>query len=357
MIAASGRAREAARIRRANRACAAGRLLLGEVRSWSEFLEPDTVDLEALPRRQLKSGSADITARLSGEINRFCRQNFEGMSEERLAELYEAVKAARGLELPLSEFERRFGPLSEGRARGVPRHATVCISLWGLQFKSPEDFLSKDVAEALRSARNADRDLAKFLGLGQAALGRQRDEIRSLTSRREFCARSCILAAFNLLEAFLNGLAWEFANDPARMQPLSKRQQDLLTDSYGATLRDKILKYPAILTGQTLWAEDDPIVRGFLDDLKPLRDSLVHPSPFSSPARFGGRDKLRAFYLADARSAEIIAAAVIEIMTKVWKHMSTAGEELPGWLAELRGLIAERVGDPSVEWDLFVFPG
>ena len=93
----SGRVREVARIRQANKACAAGRLLLGEVRSWEEFLEADTLDLASLPRRQLKAGSRDVAQVLASEIARFCRRNFDGMTEARLAELYDLVKAGRGI--------------------------------------------------------------------------------------------------------------------------------------------------------------------------------------------------------------------------------------------------------------------
>ena len=59
----SGREKEAAVIRQANRAATVGRLLLGELRDWSEFLEADVADLQSLPRRQLRSGKADIKRR------------------------------------------------------------------------------------------------------------------------------------------------------------------------------------------------------------------------------------------------------------------------------------------------------
>ncbi|MBT3322260.1 MAG: hypothetical protein HN392_08235 [Anaerolineae bacterium] len=68
----SGREREANLIRRANRAAAVGRLMLGEFYSWNQFLEADSVDLVSLPRRMLKSGLRDIKARLSQEIGAFC---------------------------------------------------------------------------------------------------------------------------------------------------------------------------------------------------------------------------------------------------------------------------------------------
>lgn len=94
-----------------------------------------------------------------------------------------------------------------------------------------------------------------------------------------------------------------------------------------------------------------PLVAAFLDEMKPLRDALAHPSPFSSPARFGGRNKLRAFYRADAEPAEPIAAVAIEIITKVWEGVS-GGRARPGWLQELRNLIGERLGDASGDWGL-----
>lgn len=36
-----------------------------------------------------------------------------------------------------------------------------------------------------------------------------------------------------------------------------------------------------------------------VDDDPPFRDSLVHPSPFEAPQRFGGHDKLCAVYRVD----------------------------------------------------------
>ena len=68
-------------------------------------------------------------------------------------------------------------------------------------------------------------------------------------------------------------------------------------------------------------------------------------------AKFGGRDKLRTFYRADADSAEPIAAVPIEIITKIWKRLN-AGKAQPGWLTDLRNLIGERIGAGSEAWTL-----
>jgi hypothetical protein len=40
----SGRDKEASIIRQANRAAAVGRLMLGEMRHWAEFLDADQID-------------------------------------------------------------------------------------------------------------------------------------------------------------------------------------------------------------------------------------------------------------------------------------------------------------------------
>ena len=72
-----GRDREASIIRNANLACAAGRLLLGEIATWEEFLEPETVDYSSLPRKQLKSGKLDVQKNLKKIIDGFCKGNLE----------------------------------------------------------------------------------------------------------------------------------------------------------------------------------------------------------------------------------------------------------------------------------------
>ena len=82
--AQTGRQREATLIRQANRASAMGRLMLGELKDWQQFIDADQMDLSSLPRRQLKSGAADVKERLSGEIRKFCNRNFHGITDSTL---------------------------------------------------------------------------------------------------------------------------------------------------------------------------------------------------------------------------------------------------------------------------------
>lgn len=66
----TGRENEARLLKRANRAAAVGRLMLGKIQNWEEFLQSDSVDYENLPRRQLKSGKSDISNTIIIEFNK-----------------------------------------------------------------------------------------------------------------------------------------------------------------------------------------------------------------------------------------------------------------------------------------------
>ena len=192
----SGREKEAALIRQATRAATVGRLLLGELRDWSEFLEADLADLHNLPRRQLRSGKADIRGRLSPELRRFCERNFVGMNVAKLSELYEEIKAFRGIELPLSEFESRFAPVRLEVLKGNPPHLTVCISLWGFQLKIPEEQLARDVIEAVELAANAEEKVKDFENAKHAQIVENACEIRGLLRKKFFASRAALIACF-----------------------------------------------------------------------------------------------------------------------------------------------------------------
>ena len=99
-----GRDKEALIIRNANLACAAGRLLLGEISTWQDFLQTETVDYSSLPRKQLKSGKFDVKKNLKNRIDGFCKSNFSSMTQMKLVSLYEELKAHRNLEIPYTEF-------------------------------------------------------------------------------------------------------------------------------------------------------------------------------------------------------------------------------------------------------------
>lgn len=341
MSIASGREREATLIRQANRAAAVGRLMLNELNSWHEFLEADVVDLANLPRRQLKAGKADVRARLSTEIRTFCNGYFEGMDERKLSLLYEEIKAHRGLELPLAEFEQRFARLRPSVLKGHPKHVTVVISLWGLQFKSPEEMIAKDLIEGLYTIRETQKALKEYEGRSHWSIQQDRERVSALIRKQEFGVRATIVSCFNLIEGYLNGLAWDYVQTNGTAG-LSNNRKKLLEDASSVSTREKLFKYPEAVTGRQLWEPSEPQLQEFADTLKPYRDALVHPSPFSVPARFGGHDKLRLFYRADAVTATRTVIALVDIVKRIHGHVYGTNTHMPEWIRELEAALPDQ---------------
>jgi hypothetical protein len=247
--------------------------------------------------------------------------------------MYEDIKAFRGIEMPLSEFERRFAPVRREVLRGNPVHLTVSVSLWGLQFRIPEEELAKDIMEANELGAHAQEQLEHFESGSHAELLRNRGTIGSLFRQKLFAARSAVIACFNLMEAYLNGISWEYLRT-ANTSLLSNRSRKLLEDSASASIREKLQKYPEIIAGTALWSTDDPEVAPFLELVKPFRDSLVHPSPFAAPEKFGGYDKLRLLYRIDKDTADLAISITTKLVVKINKHIKPKAA-LPPWLEEL----------------------
>ena len=349
MTELSGREREARLIRRANRAAAVGRLMLKELDSWDEFLEADTVDLKNLPRRILKSAVVDVKKRLSPEIRKFCSKNFVNMDEQKLSFLYEDIMANRGLELPLAEFENRFAIVRREVLKGNPAHLTIVISLWGLQFKFPEDELAKDLTTALRLVADSQNELDSYWTMTYAETKTRRTEIAQPIRKKMFAVRSAVLCCFNLLEAYLNGLAWDYIQKhDTTSTSLSNRNKKLLEDTASASIREKLRKYPQIITGRELWKDSDEEFEGLIDTLKPYRDSLVHPSPFSTPEKFGGHNKLRLFYRVDHDTAVATATLLVRLIQRVHQHLYPDAPNPPEWVYQLESEIKKMPKQLSV---------
>ncbi|MDX2239206.1 MAG: hypothetical protein NW224_00870 [Leptolyngbyaceae cyanobacterium bins.302] len=334
MPSPSGRKNEVKLIHQANRASATACLMLGKFDDWHEFLKADTIDLENLPRRNLKIASKDVRRRLSHEIERFCSRNFQNMNERKLSQLYEEIKAHRGFEIPLSKFESQFSPFHSKVLRGRPKHLTVCISLWGLQFKFPEEEMAKDLIEALNIVVEAEANLKDYKIKRHSENKENRVHISKLIRQKSFASRSVVINCFNLIEAYLNGLAWDYVQANGT-EHLSKRKKSLLEDTTQVSTRDKLTKYPATITDKQLWKEQDDELEAFISTLKPFRDSLMHPSPFSAPEKHGGYDKLSLFYRVDYDTGLLTANLLVGLVKRIQKHIYGERSVLPVWIAEL----------------------
>lgn len=311
--------------------------MLGELTTWQEFLDADVLDLEGMPRRNLKSGKHDIQSRLSDEIKGFCDKNFVAMTEAKMEDLYNAIKNSRSLEIPLHDFQNQYSKIRPHVLKDIPGYSTVVISLWGIQFRNPEHFISDDIKQSLALAFEAKDELNKLENVSHKELHKRRGKISALTQKEGLANRFTIISCYNLLEAYLNGLAWMFALDKEKMKGLSNNSRKLIEDS--ATLRDKVIKYPSIITGRPLWDENDEIPNLLLSDLKQFRDSIVHPSPFSVPERFGGYDKLQNFYLVTIGLSMVIARLTVDLIGSIHQHVTGKGSARPVWLNELADLL------------------
>ena len=328
----SGREKEVALITQTNQAVAVARLMLNEFDSWEDFLEPSTTDYSSLPRKQLKSGKNDIQKNLNKEIKAFCNKNFQKFTVKTLSKLYTAISASKGMNLPLKEFEKNYGKINPSVIKGNPSHLTVHISLWGLQFLFPEDLLAKDVTVSLLLLQNSLTTLKKFKYKPHSQLSAKKTGISEVVRQQEFAQRTIILSCFNLLESFLNGIAWDYCQN-TDLSKMSNRQRGKITDTSSVRFRWKLLNYPKIISGIELnFIEKCEL---FLETVKPFRDSLVHPSPFSAPEKFGGYSKLRKIY--DLNKCVAIQAVdlTVEIILSTYKHIYGKSKR-PVWLDELQ---------------------
>jgi hypothetical protein len=133
-----------------------------------------------------------------------------------------------------------------------------------------------------------------------------------------------VSAAFQCLEAYLNGLAFDFVMRVG-LDTLDAQTKALLTEwDYKAdrqrfvSFRDKLLKYPRIVTG-----EDHPLLqenncaalRILLENAKPLRDALTHASPFDDPG--SSANKLQAVFQCSFEQIEEIVDAITSLISQI----------------------------------------
>lgn len=329
----SGRQREAAEVTRYKKAAAVGRLLLGELNGPMESISVD--QYVAKPRRELTVLRDSLRASLRGEIAKFCRNNFGDVQPEDLADLYDLL-LAHGSDwfLPLTDFERDFGRFKIGVLKGAPLHSTIRISPWGLQTEYPEQHLVKDLATSFNQALEMEKHLATYRATPWREAKKQeiRSEIASLVGRRKVGERMCVLSCFNLVEAFINGLAWDYVQTHD-ISSLSEDERNVLMEKERfVSILKKIMKIPVLVTGKSaspLHQTRDPL-KAFVEVVKPYRDSIVHASPFAAPEKFGGYDKLSKLY---ERSLDTVKRAVEVTIALVKQiHSFVVGrEELPPW--------------------------
>jgi hypothetical protein len=290
-------------------------------------------DYRSLPRRNLRSGKESLRDGRVGELEGFCKKNFGTTDVANLATLYERLyEHDSHLRLPLTEFAALIGQPKEGVLRGAPSHATVAISPWGLQTEYPELHLVRDMAVAFNSAISLDAEIKQHEGTPWAMA--KQDEVRKhladLLTQSAFHRRMCVISCFNLIEAYINGVAWDFT-ESHDVSSLSQAKQDVLTSGQ-ASILEKVVKIPEIVTGMSpgpLSKDKEPL-KTFREIIKPFRDSIVHASPFSAPARFGGYDKLSKVYELSLQTTSSTVDLTVDIIERIHRFVTNGAS--PQWL-------------------------
>lgn len=333
------RHQETAALARNNQIIALSRLLAGTLNTWAQFLVgTDAATLDQIDRRQIKSQLAhtsSLVAKLVKEFNRFFLHE---ASERVFVAIWHEIKAniPYGLRLPILEFEKRFTPVrrevGRGRDQRRPYHATICITLTGLTYVYPEWHFTQDIVLAMNEARQVQVQLAGVLEDPSAKT--QWLQMRDSAMRQMSIHRWCIISCFSLIEAYLSGLAWRYQHEKSeQLIKLPAKDKKAIDDS-GCTFRDRLTRIPRIVTGRVLWEENDRDVDAILE-VKNVRDALMHPSPFSQPEKYGGRDKLAMIYNLDHAEVEKCLSNTVSALLRIFHHIYGPDAPLPEWLDDL----------------------
>jgi hypothetical protein len=333
---------EAAALAKNNQIISLSRLLAGQLDNWDEFLSStDAATLAEIDRRQIKSQLAESTALVRKLLKEFNRFFLHEASERVFLALFHDVKAGipYGLRLPILEFEKRFTPVrrevESGRDQRRPYHATICITLTGLTYVYPEWHFSQDISTAFTEARHLQTQLGEVENDPTAK--RRFLELRDSAARQASLHRWCIIACFSVIEAYLSGLAWRYQQTEAGQLPLLSAKDRKTIEDSGCTFRDRLIRIPKIVTGRVLWEENDRDVDAILG-VKHIRDALMHPSPFSQPDKYGGRDKLAVIYNLDQAEVEKCLRNTVSALRRISQHIYGSDAQLPEWLADLNKL-------------------
>jgi hypothetical protein len=204
-----------------------------------------------------------------------------------------------------------------------------------LQTEFPEHHLIRDLAVSLNEAIDVEEHRLtpyRTKSWQQQKEQRTRPEIADLIRRRNANLRACVLSCFNLIEAYINGLAWDYVQTHD-ISGLTEKKRNVLTESEGfVNIIDKLIKIPSLTTGREtgpLHQTPDPL-KSFIEIIKPHRDAIVHASPFAAPKKFGGYDKLSKLYDLNLRTVREAVEVTMTLIKSIHQFVDGASE-LPPW--------------------------
>lgn len=156
--------------------------------------------------------------------------------------------------------------------------------------------------------------------------------------KRACFARSLIVGCFNLLESYLNGIAYDYYIDNLSNISIEDKNCILEINHKGnkkyLSLKDKLYKYPAIITKKTdaTYSESDiRMIEYLLENEKRTRDSIVHSSPTINGSDLP--DKMHNYINLSETDSFQTLKITIDIIKVIEKQIHNNTENL-WWLSE-----------------------
>jgi len=216
----------------------------------------------------------------------------------------------------VGEIECAIGTLGLRRHMDCPPYAQVMFQGFeeGAGIRHPEYHLASDMA------------LLYNLFLDSEQLGTHFEHSQSL-------GRNVILTCFNLLEAFITGLAatfvWENPNAP---RDAIQQLKGFGADGRYLNLRldEKFEGYPALIAGKSGWSINQPPFEDLFARVKSQRNAMTHPSmPFqpADKARIQNESRFHDITLDGVRE---IVGLTGDAICRVWQFVH--GKPKPSWL-------------------------
>lgn len=327
-----GREREVNEIVMYLRAAQVGRVFLGQANGrLTPVFSEIVVDW---PRARIRAERDRVRGYLSGEVKKFCRSNFPKITPLQLGRLYERLLQTNGhLRLPLTEFQEFANHDLRGSIfRDAPLHSTVHIdAYWGLKVEFPEYHLMNDLAFSFNEMRTLGSQIDKLQRLAWEEKKAREPEIAAKLRRSKAVSRMCLLSCFNLIEAYINGLAWEYAQTHQDQLPqLIRKEREMIKDGGGSIL-NRVINIPRIITGRpcSLSIDQYPL-KEFEETIKPYRNSIVHASPFTAPEEFGGYDRLDKLYELSSETVVLAVKVTRDLIGAIHQHIG-GKNDLPRW--------------------------
>jgi hypothetical protein len=153
--------------------------------------------------------------------------------------------------------------------------------------------------------------------------------------------RACTVVAYQVVEGYLNGLAFDFLEEPthqiARDDELLLKEQRRDGATRFASFRAKLLDYPRIVKGaaQPLFdASNCEEVRVLLDRNKRVRDAIVHASPRRELEEFEPGKSILLGHV-DFPEVLVLSKAVVALVRKL-ENAIRGDQDRLWWLADIQ---------------------